>query len=145
MWDVRGVAKKHQITTAVQLQAFIAEKLGVIVSVQTLRAVMRVSPVAPRVEMIQLLCDAFNCRSDAFYVVNPNPARARQWAKDRSEDKKPSTLYQPKATEPVNHIVEAQDEVVQGESTGKRTSLRATFTDPRALFKKRVESKEQRM
>ena len=87
-------------------------------------------------------CDAFNCRSDAFYVVNPNPARARQWAKDRSEGKKPSTLYQPKATEPLNGNVEAQDEVVQGE---KRTSLRATFTDPRALFRKRVESKEQRM
>ena len=145
MWDVRGLAKKHQISTAVQLQAFVADKLGVIVSVQTLRAVMRVSPVAPRVEMIQLLCDAFNCRSDAFYVMNPNPARARQWAKDRSEGKKPSTLYQPKATEPVSANVEAQDEVVQGESTGKGTSLRTTFTDPRALFKKRVESKEQRM
>ena len=145
MWDVRGLAKKHQINTAVQLQAFVADKLGVIVSVQTLRAVMRVSPVAPRVEMIQLLCDAFNCRSDAFYVVNPNPARARQWAKDRSEGKKPSTLYQPKATEPVNGNVEAQDEVVQRESTGKRTSLRATFTDPRALFKKRVESRKQQM
>jgi hypothetical protein len=134
VWDVRGLAKKNQITTAVQLQAFIAEKLGVIVSVQTLRAVMRVSPVAPRVEMIQLLCDAFNCRSDAFYVVNPNPARAQQWAKDRSEGKKPSPLYQPKAVEPVNYIVETDDESVQGESTHKRTSLRATFTDPRAIF-----------
>ena len=145
MWDVRGLAKKYQITTAVQLQAFIAEKLGVIVSVQTLRAVMRVSPAGPRVEMIQLLCDAFNCRSDAFYVVNPNPARAQQWAKDRFQGKKPSTLYQPKAAEPLNEIVEAQEESVQGESTGNRTSLRATFTDPRALFKKRVESKEERM
>ena len=145
MWDVRGLAKKYQITTAVQLQAFIAEKLGVIVSVQTLRAVMRVSPAGPRVEMIQLLCDAFNCRSDAFYVLNPNPARAQQWAKDRSEGKKPSTLYQSKAAEPLNEIVEAQEESVQGESTGNRTSLRATFTDPRALFKKRVESKEERM
>lgn len=141
MWDVRGLAKKYQITTAVQLQAFIAEKLGVIVSVQTLRAVMRVSPAGPRVEMIQLLCDAFNCRSDAFYVVNPNPARAQQWVKDRSEGKKPSTLYQPKAAEPLNEIVEAQDEIVQGERTGKPTSLRATFTDPRALFKK---SRDQR-
>jgi len=145
VWDVRGLAKKYQITTAVQLQAFIAEKLGVIVSVQTLRAVMRVSPAGPRVEMIQLLCDAFNCRSDAFYVLNPNPARAQQWAKDRSEGKKPTTLYQPKAAEPLNEIVEAQEETVQGESTGNRTSLRATFTDPRALFKKRVQSKEERM
>jgi hypothetical protein len=136
VWDVRGLAKKYQITTAVQLQAFIAEKLGVIVSVQTLRAVMRVSPAGPRVEMIQLLCDAFNCRSDAFYVLNPNPARAQQWARDRSEGKKPSRLYQPKAAEPLNKLVEAQEEIVQSESSGKPTSLRATFTDPRALFKK---------
>jgi len=143
VWDVKELAKKYQITTAVQLQTFIAEKLGVLVSVQTLRAVMRVSPAAPRVEMIQLLCDAFNCRSDAFYVVNPNPARAQQWAKDRSEGKKPSTLYQSKAAEPVNYIVETQDEIVQGESTRERMSLRATFTDPRALFKKRVKCKEQ--
>jgi hypothetical protein len=61
--------------------------------------------------MIQLLCDAFNCRSDAFYVLNPNPARAQQWAKDSAEGKNPSTLYQPKAAEPVNDIVEAQDEM----------------------------------
>jgi hypothetical protein len=143
VWDLKGLAKKnHQITTALQLQAFIQEQSGVILTVQALRALMRGSPAAPRVETIQLLCDVFNCRSDAFYVFTPNPARTRQWAKDRLEGKKPSPLYELKAAEPVDEFVKAPDETVQGESTGKPKSLRATFTDPRTLYKDRLKSRE---
>lgn len=141
VWEVRGLAKKYQITTAVELRAFIEEKLGVILTVQTLRAVMRGSPVAPRVELIQLLCDAFDCRSDEFYLFTPNAARPQQWEKDRSEGKKPSPLYQPKAN-PLDEIVKVPDETIQGESTGKPKSLRATFTDPRTLYKDRFRSEE---
>lgn len=142
MWDLRGLAKTHQITTAVQLRSFIYEKLGVIVTVQTLRALMRSSPAAPRVETIQLFCDAFDCRSDAFYVVTPNATRAQQWSNDRSEGKKPSPLYQPKAAEFVERIVKVPDERIQDESLGNPKSLQATFTDPRTLYKEAVRSKE---
>lgn len=146
VWRLKEYASEiHGIASAVQLRAFIEARLGVTVTVQTLRTLMRSEPPAPRKEMIQLLCDAFNCSSDVFYVLNPNPARAQQWARDRSEGTKPSALYQPKAAEPVDDIVEAQDEIVQDRSSGKPTSLRGTFTDPRALFKKRVKSKEQRI
>jgi hypothetical protein len=137
VWELKGYAEeKHRITTAVQLQAFIEEQVGVIVTVQTLRALQRSPPPAPRGEMIQLLCDVFNCRSDAFYVFTPNPSRARQWAKDKAEGKKPSPLYQPKAAEPDNEIVEALNETVRSEGTEKPKSLCATFTDPRMLYKK---------
>lgn len=135
MWEFRELAKKHQITNAVELRAFIEEKLGVILTVQTLRAVMRSSPVAPRRELIQLLCDAFDCRSDEFYLFTPNAARAQQWAKDRSEGKKPSPLYRPKGAEPIDGIVKMPDETIKGKSTGKSKSLLATFTDPRTLYK----------
>lgn len=146
MWDLKGYLEKHhQITTAVQLREFILEKVGKIVTEQTLRALMRRSPPAPRGDMIQLLCDVLNCRSDAFYSFNANPARAEQWAKDRSEGKKPSALYQPKAADPVDGIVKAPDETVQGETTGKPKSLRATFTDPTVLFKERLRSREKRI
>lgn len=102
VWDLKGFAEKsHRITTAVQLQSFIEEKVGVTVTVQTLRTLQRSAPPAPRGEMIQLLCDVFNCGSDAFYGFTPNPARARQWAKDRAEGKKPSLLYPTKAPQPV--------------------------------------------
>lgn len=146
MWRLKEYASEiHGIASAVQLRAFIEARLGVTVTVQTLRTLMRSEPPAPRKEMIQLLCDAFSCSSDAFYVLHANPARAQQWAKEGSEGKKASALYQPKAGEPVNDIVEAQEEIVQGKLSGKSTSLQATFTDPRTLFKKTVKSKGQRI
>ena len=143
VWDLKGLAKKtHQITTALQLQALIQEQSGVILTVQALRALMRGSPAAPRAETIQLLCDVFNCRSDAFYVFTPNPARTQQWTKDRLQGKKPSPLYEPKTVEPADECVKTRDETVEGESTGKPKSLRATFTDPRTLYKDRLKSRE---
>lgn len=146
VWCLKEYALEiHGIASSVQLRSFIEARLGVIVTVQTLRTLMRSEPPAPRKEMIQLLCDAFNCTSDAFYVLHPNPVRAQQWAKERSEGKKPSALYQPKAVEPIHEVVEAQDEIVQGKLSGKSTFLQATFTDPRTLFKKTAKSKEQRI
>lgn len=143
MWDVKGIAKRrHQITNAVQLQSFIEQKLGVTLTVQTVRTVMRTSPVAPRVEMIQLLCDAFDCRSDEFYVFTPNVARAEQWAKDRSEGKKPSPLYQQKAAKLGDEVLETPDETTQGESEERPKSLRSTFTDPRTLYKDKLRARE---
>ena len=142
MWRLKEYASEiHGIASAAQLRAFIEARLGVNVTVQTLRTLMRSEPPAPRKEMIQLLCDALDCSSDAFYVLHPNPTRAQEWAKERSGGKKPSALYQPKTAEPVNEIVEAQDEIVQGTLSGKSTFLQATFTDPRTLFKKTVKSR----
>jgi hypothetical protein len=143
VWDLKGYAKKHhQIITAIQLQTFIQEMVGVIVTVQTLRALLRSQPPAPRGEMIRLLCDVFNCRSDAFYVFTPNPSRARQWAEDRLKGVKPAPLYKPKDAEAFDGFVKAPDETVQGEKTGKPKSLRATFTDPRMLYKDRLTSRK---
>lgn len=143
MWNLRAYAKKHhQITNAVQLQAFIKENLGVIVTVQILRALLRSQPPAPRGVIIQLLCDAFNCCSDAFYRFKPNPVRAQRWAKDRSEGKEPSPLYQPKAAEPLDEVIKVPETTAQSNSTGKPKSLRATFSDPRALLQDRLRSKK---
>lgn len=143
VWRLKEYAcKAHGIANAVQLQAFIEARLGVIVTVQTLRALLRSEPPAPRAEMIQLLCDVFNCRSDAFYAFTPNPARTRQWAKDKVEGKRPSRLYKHKAATPFNEVVKAADETVRSENTAKPKSLEATFTDPRMLYKDRLEPKE---
>jgi hypothetical protein len=136
VWKVKEIAEKtHGISNAVELQALIEEHCGVIVTVQTLRALRRSAPVAPRAELIQLLCDVLNCGSDTFSGFTPNPARARQWAKDRLEGKKPSPLYPTKSPQPVDEIVKAPHESVQSKSTGKPKSLSSTFTDPRLLFK----------
>jgi hypothetical protein len=133
MWELREYLKRvHGITTAVQLQACIEATVGIIVAVQTLRALLR-GPLAPRREMIQLLCDVFNCRSDAFYLVTPNPERVKQWEKNRLEGKKPSALYQ--TTGSLEEIVAAHPDSNPAE---KPKCLRATFTDPRLFYKRRL-------
>lgn len=143
MWDVKAVAERqHQITNAVQLQAFIEEKLGVILTVQTVRTLMRNSPVAPRAEMIQLLCDALDCRSDEFYVFTPNPVRAEQWARDRAAGKNPSPLYLQKAAEPAEAVGQMPDEPILCGSEEKFKSLRSIFSDPRMLYKDKLKSRE---
>lgn len=143
MWKLKDyVEQTHKLMTAVQLQVFIEEKVGVIVTVQTIRALLR-GPAAPRREMIQLLCDALNCRSDSFYVLTPNSARAQQWSRERAEGKKPSRLYEPKRAKAVDRVLETLLPVTDDKKAGKRKSLRATFTDPRTLYKDELRSKER--
>lgn len=139
VWHLKEYARTvHGLTNAVQLQAFIKVRLGVIVTVQTLRSLLRSQPPAPRREMIQLLCDAFNCRSSAFYVFSPDKARAERWEKDRSEGKKPMTLHQVKVIDfEETAFVSRPAEL---ESSEKAKSLSATFTDPRTLYKDKLKS-----
>lgn len=141
MLDLKGFLKReHGITSAVQLKAHIESAVGVTLSVQTLRALLR-NPVAPRMEMIQLLCDAFNCRSDAFYLLTPNPDRARRWAEARVKGEKPSALYQPK---PADSMEESVAPLVQTVST-KPKCLRATFTDPRIFYNRRISQRRSEL
>lgn len=113
-----------------------------IVTVQTLRSLLRSQPPAPRGEMIQLLCDAFNCRSSAFYVFSPDKTRAERWEKDRSEGKKPMTLHQVKVIDSEETAFVSQ-EPAELENSEKAKSLCATFTDPRTLYKDKLKSKEK--
>lgn len=135
VWGFREyLEREHGITTAFELQARIESTVGVILSVQTLRSLLR-RPPAPRIEMIQLLCDVFNCRSDAFFLVSPNPERAKQWEQDRKEGKKPSALYQLKVRDSVEEMPQPQCET---NATTKPEFLRATYTDPRLFFRGRI-------
>jgi hypothetical protein len=135
VWDLKAYLKRgHGITTAVQLQAYIESTVGVTVTVQTLRSLLR-SPLAPRKEMIQLLCDVFNCRSDAFYLVTPNPERAKQWEQDRIDGKKPSALYQPKV---LDRVEESAVATCGTDAPVKPECLRTTYTDPRLFYRRRI-------
>ena len=144
MWKLKAyVELTHKLKTAVQLQVFIEERVGVKVTVQTVRALLR-GPAAPRGDMVQLLCDALNCQSDAFYVFEPNAARAEQWSKARAEGKKPSRLYEPRVfAKVVDTALEIVLPTVDEKCAGKRKSLSATFTDPRTLYKVELRSKEK--
>lgn len=134
VWKLKEyVEHTHNLRTAVQLQLFIEEKVGVKVTVQTIRALLR-GPAAPRGEMIQLLCDALNCRSDAFYVFNPDSTRSQQWSMQRVQGKAPSRLYEPKSAKAEDAVAEIAPSATNDKDSGKRKSLRATFTDPRTLY-----------
>lgn len=144
MWRLKEYARKsHGIANAVQLQAFIEARLGVIVTVQALRALLRSQPPAPRREMIQMLCDAFECSSDRFYVLVPDKARAERWAKDRSEGKEAMPLYQVRRVDSIDGTVTAPDESIGVEYSEKAKSLCTTFSDPRTFYKKKLKSKEK--
>jgi hypothetical protein len=133
MWNLKEyLAREHGVVNAVQLQAHIEGTVGIIVTPQTLRKLLR-SPAAPRREMIQLLCDVFNCRSDAFYLVTPNSERAKQWEKNRLEGKKPSALYE--TTRVIEEDVAVHPNIEPAE---RPKCLRATFTDPRLFYKRRL-------
>jgi len=92
--------------------------------------------------MIQLLCDVFNCRSDAFYLVIPNPDRAKDWANDQLAGKKPSALYQSKVLDGVEENVEVTCET---DATTKQECLRSTFTDPRIFYKRRISERRNEL
>lgn len=133
MWNLKEfLERQHGITDAVQLQAHIEGTVGITVTPQTLRKLLR-NPAAPRRAMIQLLCDVFDCRSDEFYLVAPNPKRAKQWEKDRLEGKKPSALYETKCA--LEEDVAVHPDIEPAE---KPKCLRATFTDPRLFYKRRL-------
>ncbi len=142
MWGLKEyLEQEHGITTAVQLHARIESTVGVIVCEQTLRSLFR-GPVAPRIEMIQLLCDVFNCRSDAFFLVTPNPERAKQWEQDRIDGKKPSPLYQAKGLDRVENTTVATRGT---DVTSKPECLRATYTDPRLLYRRRISKRRNEL
>ncbi len=142
MWDLKGYLKReHGIITAVQFQAYIESTVGDTVAVQTLRSLLR-SPLAPRIEMIQLLCDVLNCRSDAFFLVTPNPERAKQWEQDRIAGKKPSALYQPKVP------ARAEESAVATcgtDVTTKPECLGTTYTDPRLFYQRRISKRRNEL
>lgn len=134
MWKLKEyVQQTHKLRTAAQLQRFIEERVGVRVTVQTVRALLR-GPAAPRVEMIQLLCDALDCGSQDFFIFTPNAKRAQQWSKERMEGKQPSSLYQPKHRKGSDTVPEPAAPTLNDKSEGKRKSLKLTFTDPRTLY-----------
>ncbi len=142
MWSLKAYLEREQgITTAVELRARIESTVGAIVSEQTLRSLFR-GPVAPRMEMIQLLCGVFNCRSDAFYLVIPNPERAKQWEQNRIEGKKPEPLYHPEALYRVEETALATCET---DATSKPECLRTTYTDPRLLYRRRISKRRNEL
>lgn len=61
-----------------ELQLLIAEKVGVRLSLQAISAIINGQPSALRLQTIQALCTALDCKLSEFCDVLPEPQSARR-------------------------------------------------------------------
>lgn len=80
VWNLKKwLAVEHDIYRPSELQAELAEKAGVQLSLQAVSALMNGKPNALRLQTIQALCNALECKlSDFCEVVPDSPTEARQ-------------------------------------------------------------------
>jgi DNA-binding Xre family transcriptional regulator len=80
VWTLKKwLAVNRDIYRASEVQLLLAEKLGVRLSLQAISAIINGQPSALRLQTIQALCDALDCKLSDFCDVLPDaPAQRRQ-------------------------------------------------------------------
>jgi DNA-binding Xre family transcriptional regulator len=80
IWNLKKwLAVEHDIYRPSELQALLAEKAGVQLSLQAVSALINGKPNALRLQTIQAVCDALECKLSDFCEVLPNsPTEAQQ-------------------------------------------------------------------
>jgi putative transcriptional regulator len=81
-WTLKKwLAVNRDIYRASELQLLLAEKAGVRLSLQAISTIINAQPSALRLQTIQALCNALDCRlSDFCEVVPDTPAQRKQKA-----------------------------------------------------------------
>lgn len=78
-WNLRKwLAVNHDIYRPSELQALLAERLGVRLSLQAISALMNNKPHALRMQTVQALCNALNCKLSDFCDVLPDSSATLQ-------------------------------------------------------------------
>src|SRR2546429_897835 len=78
-WNLKKwLAVERDIYRPSELQALLAEKAGVQLSHQAVSALMNEKPNALRLQTIQALCNALNCKLSDFCEVLPDSANEQQ-------------------------------------------------------------------
>jgi DNA-binding Xre family transcriptional regulator len=73
VWNLKKwLAVEHDIYRPSQLQAVLAEKAGVQLSIQAISTLINGKPNALRLQTIQALCNALNCKLSDFCEVLPD-------------------------------------------------------------------------
>lgn len=71
-WNLKKwLAVEHDIYRASELQALLSEKAGVQLSIQSIGALLNGRPHALRIQTIQAICNALNCKLSDFCDVLP--------------------------------------------------------------------------
>lgn len=78
-WNLKKwLAVEHDIYRPSELQALLAEKAGVQLSLQAVSALINGKPDALRIQTIQALCNALHCKLSDFCEVFPDSESEQQ-------------------------------------------------------------------
>jgi DNA-binding Xre family transcriptional regulator len=79
VWNLKKwLAVERDIYRPSELQAVLAEKAGVQLSLQAISALINGKPTALRLQTIQALCNALDCKLSDFCDVLPDEAKEQQ-------------------------------------------------------------------
>jgi DNA-binding Xre family transcriptional regulator len=93
-WNLKKwLAVNHDIYRPSELQALLVERVGVQLSLQALSALINNKPHALRIQTIQALCDALNCKLSDFCDILPDPRKAQLYQLRKVAGSTPSRLY----------------------------------------------------
>lgn len=82
VWNLKKwLAVNRDIYRASELQLLVAEKAGVRLSLQAISAIINGQPSALRLQTIQALCNALDCKLSDFCDVLPDARDARKQKK----------------------------------------------------------------
>ena len=94
IWNLKKwLAVNHDIYKPSQLQALLAEREGVHLSLQAISALINNEPHALRLQTIQAMCDALDCKMSDFCDVVPDPDRKQRRQRRKVAGVRPSPLY----------------------------------------------------
>lgn len=93
VWKLKKwLAVERDIYRASELQAVLAEKAGVQLSLQAVSALINGKPNALRLQTIQALCNALDCKLSDFCEVLPDPAEGLH-KQSKAKGNVPERLY----------------------------------------------------
>jgi putative transcriptional regulator len=79
VWNLKKwLAMERDIYRPSELQALLAEKAGVQLSLQAISSLINSKPNALRLQTIQALCNALDCKLSDFCEVLPDTAKEQQ-------------------------------------------------------------------
>jgi DNA-binding Xre family transcriptional regulator len=93
-WKLKKwLAVERDIYRPSQLQALLAERAGVHLSLQAVSALTNSTPSALRLQTIQALCNALDCKLSDFCDVLPDAASAGRQKRRKAAGEGPVRLY----------------------------------------------------
>lgn len=98
VWNLKKwLAVERDIYRPSELQALLVEKVGIQLSIQAISALINGKPSALRIQTIQALCNALDCKLSDFCEVLPDSPKEQQKQREAAGEA-PSRLYGGKQT-----------------------------------------------